>query len=85
MRVPLKLMLSSTSNAGFSVVGSGLVVGFGVGSGEGFFTTMPVESPRITIYVIAIADRPITKTMARIHGNGLRLRPDGSSSTRGRY
>lgn len=43
-------------------------VGLGVGE------TLPLESslPRVTISAITTPNKPITKTIASIHGNGLR-------------
>jgi hypothetical protein len=79
---------------GESIVGSGEdrgCVGSGVGtkgvllgSGGGFLVATFVELPRVRIKAMATAEMPITKTIARIHGSGLRLWLDGSS-TPGRY
>jgi hypothetical protein len=55
-----------------------------LGSGVGLFVATMVEPPRVRMKAIATAEIPITKTIARIQGSGLRLWLEGSS-TAGRY
>lgn len=61
-------------------VGSGVgTIGVAFGSGVEFFVATLVEPPLVRIYAIATAERPSTKTIARIHGSGLRFPLAGSS------
>jgi hypothetical protein len=48
-------------------------MGVALGSGVGFFVATFVGPPRVRIKATATAEMPITKTIARIHGSGLRL------------
>jgi hypothetical protein len=77
-------------------VGSGEVVirddsvGVGIieptfGSGLEFLVATLVELPRVKRYAIATPEMPTTKTIASIHGSGLRLLPAVSSLTACRY
>jgi hypothetical protein len=56
-----------------------------LGSGVEFLLATFVALPRVRRYAIATPEMPTTKTIARIHGNGLRLLLAGSSLTAGRY
>jgi hypothetical protein len=60
-------------------------MGVALGSGVGFFVATFVEPSRVRIKATATAEMPITKTIARIHGRGLRLWLSDSWLTAGRY
>jgi hypothetical protein len=67
-------------------VGSGVgTIGVAFGSGVEFLVATFVEPPLVRIYAIATAERPTTKTIARIQGSGFRLWLEGSSPPVGRY
>jgi hypothetical protein len=64
-------------------VGSGVgTIGVTRGSGVGFLVTTFVESPRVRRYAIATPEMPTTKTIASIHGNGLRLLAPSATACR---